>query len=175
MSVAQNALNIVTISDQLTEVLSIGALTGPAQVTEAPSWQFTNGTSASGTVANVIDDHWELLSVTLASSASVTYTLSGLTDTAGRTVALARVHKLLIYITSKTGNDFLSVGNAASNPWTGHCSSGTALIKVFDALLLVGANATGYVVGSGSSDQLKILNSGSASITFNILVSGCST
>ena len=178
MSVVFNCLNNFTVSDQITEVLSLGAINEPVQATSAPAYQFTNGTSSTGTVANVIDLHWELSganAVTLASSASVTYTLSALTDSEGRTVALARVRKLLIWLVSRTDGDYLSVGNAASHAWTGLCSSGTATLKVYDQLSAVAANAVGLVVSSGSSDQLKIVNSGSASITFGINISGCST
>ena len=50
-----NCLNNFTISDQITEVLSLGAINTPVQATSAPNYQFTNGTSSSGTVPNVID------------------------------------------------------------------------------------------------------------------------
>lgn len=173
-----NCLNNVTLSDQITEVLNLGSISQPVQATSAPNYQFTNGTSSTGTVANVIDLHWELSgqnAVTLAASASVTYTLSALADTEGRTIALARVRKLLIWLVTRADGDFLSVGNAASHPWTGLCSSGTATLSVYDELLAVAANKVGLVVSSGSSDQLKITNSGSASITFGINISGCST
>jgi hypothetical protein len=173
-----NVLNNITVSDQITEVLSLGSINGPVQATSSPQYQFTNGTSTSGTVPYVIDLHWELSgvnSVTLASGASVTYTLSALTDTEGRTIAFARVHKLLIWLVTRTDGDYLIVGNAATHPWTGLCSSGTATLSVYDALAAVAANAVGLVVTSGSSDQVKIHNSGSASITFGINAAGCST
>lgn len=173
-----NCLNNVTISDQITEVLSLGSINEPVQATSAPNYEFTNGTSASGTVANVIDLHWELSgvnAVTLASSASVTYTLSNLTDSEGRTIAFARIHKLLIWLVTRNDGDYLTVGDAATHPWTGLCSSGTATLSVFDALVAVAANKVGLVVSSGSSDQIKITNAGAASITFGINASGCST
>ena len=113
--------------------------------------------------------------MTLAPSASVTYTLSALTDSQGRTVAFARVRKLMIWLATRNDGDYLTVGNATTHAWTGLCSSGTALISVYDALVAVAANKVGLVVSSGSNDQIKITNAGAASITFGINASGCST
>ena len=178
MSAVLNCLNNVTISDQITEVLSLGAIHEPVQGVSSPNYQYTNGTSSSGTVANQIDLHWELsgaTAVTLAASASVTYTLSSLTDSATRPITLARVMKFFVWLISRTDGDYLSVGNAASHPWTGINSSGTATIPVHDALCIVSADKAGLVVSSGSADQVMITNAGSNPITFGINISGCST
>lgn len=178
MSGVMNTYGSIAIADQITEVLSLGAITTPVSVTQAPTYPFANGTSTGGTVASVVDLHWELSgqnAVTLAASASVTYTLSALTDTEGRTVALARVRKLLIWLVSRADGDYLTVGNASTHPWTALCSSGTATLTVFDAFTAVASNKVGLVVSSGSSDQIKITNAGSGSITFGINISGCST
>ncbi len=170
-----NCLNKITISDTITEVLSLGAISQPVQATAAVTFEFATGTSTAGTVANVIDERWELSgtnAVTLAASASVTYTLSALTDTEGRTISLARYRKLLIWLTSVTDGDYLSVGVAGTHPLP---LGATVAIPVTGALVDIAPNKTGKVVAAGSADQLKIVNSGSASITFGINISGCST
>jgi hypothetical protein len=163
----------IVLADTITERFSFGATStqvsgtvGVAAPTSLYSW-------VNGTTANAVDLRFEH-SYTLAASASTTLTLSALTDDLGRAVAFARVRKLIVYVTAKTGSDFLTVGNAALHPWTAIVGGTTQTIPVRDLLLLVGAGTTAYVVTSGSSDQLKILNSGSASITFTVAISGAS-
>jgi hypothetical protein len=163
----------LVVADSITETLTFGATStqvsatiGVAAPTSLYSW-------ISGTGSGAVDLRWEH-SYTLAASASTTLTLSALTDDLGRAVAFARVRKLLILITAMTGNDFLTVGSATTNPWTAPVGGGTQTIVVRDLLLLVGAGSTAYVVTAGSNDQLKIVNSGSASITFTVAISGAS-
>jgi len=174
-----NCTNTVNVSDIITETLSvIGGVNATTQQQVGPIYQFVNGSSTGGTVASTVDEHWELSgvnAVTLASSATVTYTLSALTDVAGRTIALARARKVLIWITSRSDGDYLSVGAATVHPWTAWISSGTVTVPVFDSLTMVAANKVGLVVNAGVSDQLKITNSGSNPITFGINISGCSS
>lgn len=174
-----NCLDTITISDQVTETLSVvGGSNFPVTETQAPAYQYTNGTSTAGTVAGVNDLHIEFSgvnAVTLAASASVTYTLSAMTDVAGRSIAFARVTKFLLWLVTRTDGDVLTVGNAGTHPWTAINSSGTATITVADALCVVSAQKAGLVVTSGSNDQVKITNTGSHSITFALQIAGCST
>lgn len=149
---------------------SIGPLTYPAN-----TYTFTNGTSTTGTVASVIDDYWVKSSVTLASAGTVTYTLSALTDDFGRTVAFARVREIGIQVTSKTGNDYLTVGQAGTNPWISPFAGTTPAAKVRDLWHIVDNSPAALVVTSSSADQLLITNSGSASMTFTIWIFGNST
>jgi hypothetical protein len=165
-----NVTQTITVRDDTSESLSLGlAATALVDALSAPSYTFTNGTGASQ-----IDLHWEKAgnsAVTLAAGASVTYTLSALADDIGRTVAFARVRRLSLRITAKTGGDYLTVGGAATNPWTAPWS-GTVTVR--DYLLDVAAGATAHVVSAGSSDQLKITNSGSNPLTFEVALSGAS-
>lgn len=139
------------------------------------SYSFTNGTSTTGTVASVVDQWWAKSGVTLASSASTTYTLSSLTDDLGRTIAFVRVRLILLQVTTRTGNDYLTIGGAAANPWAAIVANTNDLILIRDMWHLVDNSPAAYVVASGSSDQLKILNSGSASMVFSILLVGNTT
>ena len=58
---------------------------------------YTNGSSAGQ-----VSTHWELTGVALAAGASVTYTLSALTDSLGRAIAFTKVRALGINV--RTGN-----------------------------------------------------------------------
>lgn len=174
-----NCAQQIVIRDEVTEQLALGTASVGVVFPESPAYSFSNGTSTAGTVPNVIDLHWEKGSlggsaVTLAASASVTYTLSALTDDQGRAVAFARLHGFTIRVIATTAGsgDFLTVGGAATHP----CLSivnGTFIVKDYEKK--VAQDAVGLVVAAGSSDQLKILNSGANPMTFEIALSGCST
>lgn len=165
-----NILQEFEVTDRITENLDYGLITLPAQGQQKPVYSWTSGTGAGQ-----VDLHWEkaaTTAVTLAAGASVTYTLSALTDAQARPVAFARVDKLVIWITSKTGNDYLTVGGAALHDWVAIVGATGNTFVVRGLEVKVAGDATGFVVTSGVSDQIKITNSGSASITFWIALSG---
>ena len=109
-------------------------------------------------------------------AASVTYTLTSLTDDIARTVTLAGgVRLVLLSVTSRTAGDYLTVGAAASNPWTSPFAGTTPALKVFDLLVLGIGSTDKYAVANGSNEQLKIVNSGSNPITFKLALLGCAT
>ncbi len=138
-----------------------------------PSIQYVSGNSAIslGIDASLVKG---LSPVTLASGANSTYTLTGLTDDAGRSITMAGgVRFLLLYVTSRTAGDFLTVGNAGTNPWTSPFSGTTPALKVYDLLILGIGSTDKYTVAAGSNEQLKILNSGSNSITYKLGILGC--
>jgi hypothetical protein len=110
--------------------------------------------------------------VTLNASASVTYTLTALTDDIGRSKSFANgVRGLSIYVTSRTAGDFLTIGAAATNTWTGLISINTATVKVFDFFATAVASTDKYAVSAGN-DQFKITNGGSNPITFKLATWG---
>ncbi len=128
----------------------------------------------SGIASDQADLHWGKKEVVLASGASITYTLSALTDDLGRSVALVKTRLLLIRVLARTAGDYLTIGNAASNPWAAPFGGSTQTVKVHHTLLWLADKSDGFAVASGSSDQLKILNSGSNAITFSIAIVGTS-
>ncbi len=141
----------------------------------SPNWQYVNGTSATALAIN----QWFEPSgtpITLAASASVTYTLTALTDGLGRAVSFAGgVRFWGILVTTRTAGDYLTVGAAASNPWTSPFAGTTPAIKVFDLLVLSVGSTDEYAVAAGSNEQIKIVNSGSNAITFKFIMAGCLT
>ena len=151
----------------VTENLVYGLASQAIQNAGGASYSFANGTGSAQ-----IDLHFEKKGVTLAAGASVTYTLSALTDDLGRTVALQHVKSITIHTTTRTAGDTLAVGNAASHPWGGFVGSSTSTYTVYD--LDEKVSIEGVAVTTGSADQLKITNAGSNSITFDFQVTGTS-
>jgi hypothetical protein len=166
----QTVIQTIRVTDTVTETLAFGSVTGlAAAATLTPSYTFT-----TGVVATAVDLHYEH-DFTLANGVSTTLVLSALTDDLGRTVAFAKIKRFSIYITSKTGNDFLTVGAAASNPIVSLMGGTTPTTIVRGYELKVANDTNGFAVAAGSADQLKILNSGSASMTFTVAISGTSS
>ncbi len=158
-----------TLSTNLTSTISDATLISPIQYVAG------NGAVALGINADFIKG---VNPVTLNSSASQTYTLTALTDDATRAITLAGgVRILVLYVTSRTAGDYLTVGAAAANPWTSFLSGTTpasASISRPRFALAVGSTDK-YVVANGSNEQLKIVNSGSNPITFKLALLGCAT
>ncbi|MFL6141671.1 MAG: hypothetical protein ACJ72N_07350 [Labedaea sp.] len=173
MNVSQN----IIINDTVTEQLAYGGASIGAVSSQSPSFTFSNGTSSGGTVGNVIDLKNEFAAisgtaVTLAAGASITYTLSAMTDGLGRAVAFARLRRHVIRIIAKTSGDFLTVGGAGARQCI-DIVNGT--FKVTDEDRKTFADGPGAIVTAGTSDQVKILNSSTHPITFEYALTGCST
>ena len=129
-----------------------------------------------GTGWLVLDEPWQTWSPTLYQAATVTYTLTALTDALGRSATFAGgVRGLWIRVTSRTAGDYLTVGAAGTNPWTSMFGGTTPTIKVFKFLCVAADLTDEYAVTASSNEQLKITNSGSNSITFEIGLIGCSS
>lgn len=163
-----NVSAAINVGYSVTENLTYG-LAAAAQVKNEGSASYT---LVNGTAAGQIDLHFEKKAVTLAAGASVTYTLSALTDDLGRTVALVKVKTLTINPTTRASGDSLVVGNAGVHPWGGFVGGTAQTYTVYDVDQKVCSE--GVAVTSGTADQLKITNAGSASVTFNLQISGTS-
>jgi hypothetical protein len=131
-----------------------------------------NNSFASGSGSAQCQWHYEDLGRVLTAGSNQTYTLSALVDTLGRTVALTSVRYLLLIVMARTAGDYLVLGNAALHAWGPMFDTSTDTLKIFDVFLLPAFLTDGYAVASGSSDQLKIHNGGSNSITYNLYVAG---
>lgn len=163
---AQNINASLSAGYAVTESLAYGFSSQNVPMQLLPVFSFTNGNGVAS--PNLVDDHFEK-TITLNSGASVTLTLSALTDDLGRSVAFAAVAALILYPTVRTAGDKLTVGGAAANPWTA-IASGT--VPVFGLLFMVADGVDGFAVSAGASDQLKITNSGANQITFKLGIVG---
>ena len=159
----------IGLSEIINSSLSVNAAIS-GEIT--PSYSYVNGASNTALGANQIFVKGAS-PVTLNSSSSVTYTLTAITDELGRSVSFANgVRGLAIYVTSRSAGDYLLVGNAGTNPWTGVVSTGTATVRVYDFFAVSVASTDKFTVANGSSEQVKIANAGTNAITFKIAVWG---
>lgn len=150
-----------------------------SQVLEGKFTAALSYVAGAAAVSNGVNVSWTkagAAAVTLASAATVTYTLTALTDALGRSATFAGgVRGLWIRVTSRTAGDYLTVGAAGTNPWTSMFGGTTPTIKVFKFLCVAADLTDEYAVTASSNEQLKITNSGSNSITFEIGLIGCSS
>lgn len=172
-----SVLNIqadLTFIAKITEILTIAGVTSTITPTFLATQRkhLDNGLSTGGTVAGKCDLWWAKSGRVLASSASETWTLSALTDDALRSIPFVRIRFLLMLVTSSTGNDFFTAGAAGTHPWTAPFSGTTPAEIVRGLWFKMDDSPAALVVTSGSSDQLKITNSGSASMTYSIILGG---
>jgi hypothetical protein len=79
-----------------------------------------------------------------------------------------------IKVTNNDGTNVVNVGNAASNPWTGLCSSGTATLPVHPGghLWNHAPDAAGLAVGGSNKNLLIAAAAATASVTVTIIGEG---
>lgn len=156
----------------------VNQLTGSRNTNDANSVVYNSGQMANGTGATTTVDLKYDITTTIAGGGSTTLDLAGsLTDVFGATITFARIKWIFINLTNDTTASGVSVGNAAATQFVNWISSGTATVKVLNnGILLLGApGATGYAVGAGASDFLKILNDDGANVaTLTICLVGSS-
>lgn len=158
----ENITSQLQINWQITETLPfLGTSSNPTQNFN-PTYAYTNGTGTGS--PQLIDLHFEK-SYTLAAAGTVTINLNTLVDNLSRTLNFVSVSGLLIYTTARTGGDYLSVAPSGISPFTqlGSYTVYGAELKIFD--LTDGLNCSGAGI-------FTITNSGSHSITFNLLIQG---
>lgn len=108
---------------------------------------------------------------TLAASATEDLDLAGvLADAFGATIAAAEI--VAIFVKAAAGNTNSVIVGAATAPFAGPLgATGTYTIRPGEYYLAV--SQTGWAVGAGTTDDLKIANSGGATgVTYNIVILG---
>lgn len=108
---------------------------------------------------------------TLAASATEDLDLAGvLADAFGAVLTAAEI--VAIYVKADAGNTNNVVVGAATQPFAGPLgATGTYAIKPGEYYLAV--SRTGWAVGAGATDDLKIANSGGTTgVTYDVLVIG---
>jgi hypothetical protein len=115
---------------------------------------------------------------TLAAGASVTLTLSALTDDLGRAVNFARIKVFLVDNTATTADGYdLAVASGATHGWVAPFggAAGSVVAKAGGLAFLYAPLATAFPVVAGTSDQVTITNAGAGSVTFNVIIAGVNT
>lgn len=161
------ALNVVA---NLTSALDLADASVP--LTKLYRTVLTTGTGA-GMADLVFHDQR-----TLAASATEDLDLAGvLASPLGTTLTFARVKGLIVNALSTNTNNVV-VGAASATQWaTLLNSTGTVTLRpgATFAAFAGEADATGYAVGAGATDLLKVANSGAGtSVSYQIIVIGCS-
>ncbi|MFJ9645010.1 hypothetical protein [Streptomyces sp. NPDC101206] len=114
---------------------------------------------------------------TLAASATEDLDLAGmLADVFGTTLTYVRIKGLFVAASSTNTNNV--VIGAGTNPWaTLLNATGTVTLRpgVACGFFTGAADATGYAVTAATGDILKVANSaGSTSVTYDVVIVGCS-
>lgn len=129
---------------------------------------FTSGTGANQADVAVPDTR------TLAASTSEDIDLAGvLTDAFGATITMAEVVGIIVYADPANTNNVV-VGDATSPVPLFGGTNPTVAVKPGGIFVLFAPDAAGqFTVGAGSTDDLKVANSGSGtSVTYTIVVLG---
>lgn len=160
----------------LTQIVTSGVVTQqnlPANINQTIT--YSNGTGAGAI------DLLYAKQLSLAGTAT-TLDLTSLTDLSGASINFARVRFIWIFNLATTAGYTITVGNAASNAFTGFLSStGTAVCypgssSNYGRLIFEDPNSTGGSVGAvtgGSNKNLK-LDPGANTISCFVVIGGCS-
>lgn len=152
-------------------------LTGTADLgsTSAPlGWTYTKSL-ASGTGSGQADLVWADVN-TLAASANVDVDLAGtLTGALGGTVTFVKVKLIAVYADEGNTNNVV-VGGAAATQFVGPFGAATHTVAIPPGgALVMSAPAAGWAVAAGSTDFLRIANSGGTTgVTYRAIIVGTS-
>jgi hypothetical protein len=130
----------------------------------------------TGTGANKADKVYSER-VTLAASATETLDLAGaLTDALGAALTFVAVKAIILVAAAGNVNDVV-MGGAAATQFVGPLGDATDKVKVRPGgfLACIAPDATGWQVGAGTADNLKIANGGGTTgVTFDLIIIGTS-
>lgn len=153
----------------------IGSLTGTVDFgsvghnqNKSYKTSFANGTGASQ--ANQIFSDQR----SIAGSSNEDIDLAGaLVDALGSTVTFTSIKGIMISSASANGND-IQLGAAATNQFFAFLGSNTDLVNIVPGGLFCITNpeADGYAVTAGTGDLLRITNTDSSTITYDIHIIG---
>lgn len=159
----------VGVTALLTGSVDLAQLSAPHSKEFTQSW-------ISGTGASQADLVWGDTR-TLAASATEDLDLAGtLTAALGGTVTFARVKAIMV--TADPGNtNNVVIGAASATQWVGPFGAATHThsVQPGGVYLAVAPGATAWPVTAGSTDLLKVANSGAGTgVTYSILLIGAS-
>lgn len=133
---------------------------------------------ADGTLAGQADRMFQG-SGTIAASGNVDIDLAGvLTDVFGATITFARIKGLIVRANPANTNNLVVGGAAATQfaSWVG-AAANTVIVRPGATLALFAgaADLTAYVTAAGSSDLLRLANSGAGStVAYELILIGAS-
>lgn len=157
----------VRVWPQLTHVKYNGA----AMVSESIG-QIIEQAVTFGTNANQMNK-WASRTASLTNGEAATFSLlGGISNAFGDALTFGRVNWISISAPAANGND-LTVGGASADPFTGWIGGAapTATVRPGGIVAAFSPDATGYAVAT-NNHQLKILNAGTNTVTFNLYIGG---
>jgi hypothetical protein len=159
------------VAAKQTGTLDLGS--SAAQIAKTYSVSLADGTAA-GQADRMFSD-----TRTLAASATEDLDLAGvLTDAFGATLTFAKVKAIIISAAAGNTNNVIVGGASATQfaSWVGAATHTVTLRPGATLALFAGAaDDTGYVSAAGSTDLLKIANSGAGtSVSYDIVLVGTS-
>ncbi len=134
------------------------------------AFNFTSGTGAAQVLEQWSDDRQ------IGASGTDDIDLAGgiTSDVAGTTIIFTAIKLIMLRANSANTNDCL-LGGAASAQFVNWVSDATDVVVIEPGglFLLYTPSATGYAVGAGSSDLLRVTNSaGATTVNYKIYVLG---
>ena len=130
---------------------------------------------ANGTGANQADRRWSSAGRSLGSTAGENLDLAGsLLYYRGNPITFARIKGIAVF---NNGPNMIELGNAASAQFINWVGAGTHLVRIRSGgfFFLVAPDATAYVVTATTADLLRVTNSATGTITYDIALLGAST
>jgi hypothetical protein len=168
------------VSISLSSKVSIGKSRTPLNATtDDQSYNTTLSMGSIGAGSGAFDQVYTDVR-TLAGGASETLDLYGsLVNAFNETINFARIKSISVELLTTTLATSITVGNAASDPWTGPLGGTTPTVTIRNGgFFAVGCtDATGIgTVTNASADKLKILNNdGAVTATYRITIIGATT
>ncbi len=107
----------------------------------------------------------------IASSGTVTLTLTSLTDPAGQSISFAKVKGIIVRVENAVTGNHVTLGNAGTHPIQLWFDATTDTEEIRDLSIHLNT-VDGWTVSSGTHDQLLFTNTGAASITIDIVIFG---
>lgn len=170
----------------LCAICVIGETTFTGNLIVRPAWTYTTSEGSSSTaetLARMFDwDHTtgtnanQMTSffheqVTLTNGLARTNNLASVTDAFGATIVFAEVRMFAIAASSTNAHP-LTIGAASANVFSTWCGSATDTVTVRPGgiFLMVAPDLTGFAVSTNGN--LKILNTGTNSVSYEIYVGG---
>lgn len=169
---ALDTLIDLSLRTTLTKVATNGNVTDTAQFSQAQRVALATGTAAGQA------DRLYAATRTINASSNEDLDLAGvLLDEFGAAITFARVKALFVQAAAANANNVV-VGAAAATQWATLLNS-TGTVTLRPGALFVAAagaaDATGYAVGAGASDFLRVANGGAGtSVTYDIVIIGAS-
>ena len=162
----------ITISQQhkFSSTLDAGSDTAIHVVDENPITKFTDGEAANQAEVMFRDTR----TLTASSTEDLDLSGTGLQDAFGIDIAFTSVKVMVVEAAAGNTNNVL-VGGASATQWFTWCNAATDVITVEPGgtFLVMTPSAAGFAVGAGTTDLLKIANSGAGtSVDYTITLVG---